>query len=188
MKYFLIFLILIGFAANVFAIDSKEIELDKQFTIKTEQTISLDNLKVTFLEIVEDSRCPSDVTCVWQGRASIKLNAENKDHSEDMILTIGENSTAQIEMYKIDLIDLSPYPISKKITSPEEYVATMNISKNKEIPVPPPLKQYKAGINFKDVKCKQDLVLIQKIDKIPACVTHKTKQILIERGWGIKAP
>ena len=186
MKYFLIFLIFIGFAANVFAIDSKEIELDKQFTIKAEQTVSLDNLKVTFLEIVEDSRCPSDVTCVWQGRASIKLNAENEDHSEDMILTMGENSTAQIEMYKINLIDLSPYPISKKIISTEEYVATMNISKNKEIPVSPPLKQYKAGINFKDVKCKQDLVLIQKIDKIPACVTEKTKHILIERGWAIK--
>jgi len=89
-------------------------------------------------------------------------------------------------MYKINLIDLSPYPISKKIISTEEYVATMNISKNKEIPVSPPLKQYKAGINFKDVKCKQDLVLIQKIDKIPACVTEKTKHILIERGWAIK--
>jgi hypothetical protein len=186
MKYFLIFLIVIGFVANVFAIDSKEIELDKQFTIKTEQTISLDNLKVTFLEIVEDSRCPSDVTCVWQGRASIKINAENEDHSEDMILTIGENSTEQIEMYKINLIDLSPYPISKKIISPGEYVATMNISKDKESPVPPPLKQYKAGISVEDIKCKQDLVLIQKGYKIPACVTEKTKQILIERGWEIK--
>ena len=187
MKYFIIFLIFIGFAANAFAADLKEIELDKEFTIKINQTISVDNLKATFLEIVEDSRCPSDVTCIWQGRASIKMNVENGVQNNDIILTIGENSTAQMEIYKINLSDLNPYPISTKKISPEEYVATMNISKNKDISVPSPLKQYNEGINFKDVKCKPEFVLIQKIDKTPACVTPETEKILIERGWGISA-
>lgn len=184
MKYFILFLILIGFAVNAFAIESKDMEQKNQFTIQTNQTITFDTLKITFLKTLEDSRCPSDVTCIWQGRASIKLNTEIENQKKDIILTTGENSTIQMEMYKINLIDLKPYPISTKIIIPEEYVVTLDISKNTNVFLPP-LKQFKEGINFKDIMCKQGLVLIQKIDKIPACVTLKTKQILIERGWGI---
>ncbi len=185
MKYFVLFLILIGFTVNASAIDSKGMEQNNQFTVQTNQTITFDTLKITFLKTLEDSRCPLDVTCIWQGRASIKLNAEIENQKKEIILTIGENSTIQMEMYKINLIDLKPYPVSTKIIIPEEYVATLDISKDTNIPLLPPLKQFKEGINFKDIKCKEDLVLIQKIDKVPACVTMKTKQILIERGWGI---
>jgi len=185
MRYFILFLILIGFTVNAAAIDSKDVEQNNQFTIQTNQTITFDTLKITFLKTLEDSRCPSDVTCIWQGRASIKLNTEFENQKKEIILTTSENSTVQTKMYKINLIDLKPYPISTKIINPKEYVATLDISKDTNMRLPPPLKQFKEGINFKDIKCKQDLVLIQKIDKIPACVTLKTKQILIERGWGI---
>ena len=46
-----------------------------------------------------------------------------------------------------------------------------------------PLRQYKNGINFEDIQCDQNLVLIQKHDYLPACVTPQTKTILVERGW-----
>jgi hypothetical protein len=187
MKSLILFLIFVGFAVNAFAADSKEIDQNKQLTIQTNQTINFDALKITFLKTLEDSRCPSDVTCIWEGRASIKLNTEIDGQKKEIILTTGENSTAQVKMYKINLIDLKPYPISTKKIMPEGYIATLDILKNKNIQSLSPLKQFKDGINFKDIKCKQDLVLIQKLDKLPACVTPKTKQILIERGWGISA-
>lgn len=49
-----------------------------------------------------------------------------------------------------------------------------------------PLKQFKSGVPFNDIQCKQNLVLIQKYDGSPACVTEQTKQKLIERGWTTK--
>lgn len=34
---------------------------------------SLDGLALSFDEVVEDSRCPSDIDCVWEGRALVGL-------------------------------------------------------------------------------------------------------------------
>lgn len=48
-----------------------------------------------------------------------------------------------------------------------------------------PLKQYKAGIDAKNVVCKQEYQLILRSeDSSPACVKSNTAQLLIERGWG----
>lgn len=47
----------------------------------------------------------------------------------------------------------------------------------------PPLKQIQSGIQFDEIRCKQNLVLIQKYDGTPACVTPETKEKLVERGW-----
>lgn len=47
-----------------------------------------------------------------------------------------------------------------------------------------PLKQFQSGIAIKDIKCANDLVLIQKLNSNqPACVKPETKTKLIERGW-----
>lgn len=48
-----------------------------------------------------------------------------------------------------------------------------------------PLKQFKSGITAKDVKCKQDLSLVFKLeDGTPACVKPDTGTQLLKRGWG----
>ncbi|MCV0391990.1 MAG: glycoside hydrolase [Nitrosopumilus sp.] len=46
-----------------------------------------------------------------------------------------------------------------------------------------PHKQLKLGISIDEMQCKENLVLIQRHDGSPACVTESTKQKLIERGW-----
>jgi len=48
------------------------------------------------------------------------------------------------------------------------------------------LKQYQAGIEFNQIHCGIDLVLVQKYDGTPICVTLETREKLIERGWTIK--
>ncbi|GKS67773.1 hypothetical protein YTPLAS73_13200 [Nitrosarchaeum sp.] len=47
----------------------------------------------------------------------------------------------------------------------------------------PPLKLFNTGYYLDEIQCKQNLVLIQKYDGTPACVTESTKQKLVERGW-----
>jgi hypothetical protein len=46
-----------------------------------------------------------------------------------------------------------------------------------------PLKQFKSGVSINEIKCKDNLVLVQKHDGFPACVKPVTKQNLIDRGW-----
>ena len=46
-----------------------------------------------------------------------------------------------------------------------------------------PLKQFHSGIPHDEIRCHEDLELVQKHDGSPACVKPETKRILIERGW-----
>ena len=48
-----------------------------------------------------------------------------------------------------------------------------------------PLKQFNTGIPIEEIKCRDNLVLIQKYDGSSACVKPETKQKLIERGWAL---
>jgi len=48
-----------------------------------------------------------------------------------------------------------------------------------------PLKQFKSGIPIDKIQCKENLILVQKHDNFPACVTPETVPKIVERGWGI---
>ena len=46
-----------------------------------------------------------------------------------------------------------------------------------------PLKQFKSGILFSEIKCNGNLQLTQRYDGTPACVKDRTVFELIKRGW-----
>ncbi len=180
MKYLVIFLILVGTVGLSFAESDSAISIDP-FMIKLHQTLSVDALDVEFSGI-EDSRCPSDVTCIWEGRASVTLRIYHQTQYQTIILTTNETPTFHVDSYEITLIDVLPYPVSTKDIT-EEYVATISISKNIN-EILSPLKQSKSGISSDMVNCKPTLVLIIKnSDGSPACVKPETKAKLFERGW-----
>jgi hypothetical protein len=200
-----IFLILIGFLAitlvnleqGSFAQSSEhtniESNLDSEFILQINQSaeIKSEDITVTFLNVTSDSRCPSDVTCIWQGQAGIELDVQKGEEESAISLSIGGDSSPEesiFNSYLIQLVDLSPYPISTKNIQPEDYTATIKITKyeelqNEETTILPPLKQVKLGI---EISCKPDLVLITKYDGSPACVKAETREKLIERGWTLK--
>ena len=200
-----IFLILIGFLAitlvnleqGSFAQSSApmsiDTNLDSEFILQINQSaeIKSEDITVTFLNVTSDSRCPSDVTCIWQGQAEIELDVQKGEEESSVSLSIGGDSSPEesiFNSYLIQLVDLSPYPISTKNIQPEDYTATIKITKyeelqNEETSILPPLKQVKLGT---EISCKPDLVLITKYDGSPACVKPETKEKLIERGWTLK--
>lgn len=47
-----------------------------QITIErgSQRLISAGKFTVKFIEVVEDSRCPPDVQCIWAGNAKVKLS------------------------------------------------------------------------------------------------------------------
>ena len=77
--------------------------------------IAGDDLKFCFDAVVSDSRCPANVVCVWQGAATATFSfTKNKDtHRFDLsTITMKPNYTKDtvIAGYKIEFINLSPYP------------------------------------------------------------------------------
>ena len=200
-----IFLILIGFLsitlvsleqesfAQSSAPISIEANLDSEFALQVNQSaeIKSEDMKITFLNITSDSRCPSDVTCIWQGQAGIELDVQKGEVESTVSLSIGGDSSPEesiFNSYLIQLVDLSPYPISTKNIQPEDYTATIKITKyeelqNEEISILPPLKQVKLGV---ERLCKPELVFVTKYDGSPACVKPETREKLIERGWALE--
>ena len=94
---------------------------EKKIKLRSGQTINIENLKFT-LDGVDDSRCPSDVECVWGGQVTAKIRIENHTHSETIDFMPGDSYTF-FSPYKIILLDLSPYPVSTEI--PDEHIATL---------------------------------------------------------------
>lgn len=115
-----------------------QIKLEEPFNLKFGQTILIDtvNIKVKFLKVTEDSRCPSDVVCIWAGQVSVLLNVNNnRNDVGDIKLTLGQNkdeAVKDIGGYFLKLIDVKPYPISTQKIEQSDYVITLVVSKSKD--------------------------------------------------------
>lgn len=209
MKYLVLLLILVGFSGSAFAqymgdISDAGIEksfptdrrightqaLDATFELKNREyaKIPTGNLMITFLEVVEDSRCPTDVVCVWQGTASIYVNMRNNEKDfGNHIIPLGATllvSPQKFDGYFIRLIKLEPYAVSNPKIIPSEYVATMLVGKVNDMSAYSPLKQFKSGIAIDQIQCKENLYLAYKSsDGAPICVKLETGKKLLERGF-----
>lgn len=83
-------------------------------------TVLFEDISITFKRVIEDSRCPSDVTCVWAGQAKVLVAIKtNGTTSEKEMIFHGtnfgsesENTLFVSETKKYIGYRLSPYPKS----------------------------------------------------------------------------
>ncbi len=108
---------------------STNYQLDESFEIKMNQTIQFEDLELHFRDI-EDSRCPLDVTCIWEGNVTVMINIQNQTHKNAAYFTPGFTSTYHIP-YEITLVDIQPHPISTQDAT-DKYIATLRISKSED--------------------------------------------------------
>jgi hypothetical protein len=92
-----------------------------------------------FVNVTEDSRCPSDVQCIWAGQVSILVEYSRSSTGEELgsfELTLGSSSTdasAAIEGYVVKLARVDPYPVSTMQIQPSEYISTLFIHKGDSV-------------------------------------------------------
>lgn len=109
--------------------------LGEQFQLKLNQTVSIEseNIMVRFVKVVEDSRCPADVVCVWEGQVKILVDVNrDQDHTNSFNLTSRAGESFNIEVfdgYSMSLLKVEPYPESSKTIEPSEYIATLTVTK-----------------------------------------------------------
>ena len=91
-----------------------------------------DTANLTFTDVTADSRCPSNVQCVWAGEAVTVFTAGG---SRQLTLTLGPDAskaTAMARGYQVTLVALKPYPTSTGMPVKSDYVATVLFTSAKD--------------------------------------------------------
>ena len=87
-------------------------------------------ITVIFRSVSQDSRCPSDVTCVWAGDGAVKLGLQSttSPSQETTLHTTLDPKTVDFSAYRVRIVSLSPYPKSGSTIPAEKYVVTLHVS------------------------------------------------------------
>ena len=116
-------------------VETATVRVNQEFNLRVgqEATVAGEKLKVKFVSVANDSRCPKDVTCVWAGNAEVLIQADSNGKTADLKLnTMGAANfpkEAKHLGYTIVLIKLSPQPSKDKGIKPGDYEATLLIRK-----------------------------------------------------------
>ena len=90
------------------------------------ETVSVSGVAFTPLEVTQESRCASDVTCIQAGTVQVRTKVVTGATSQEMVLTLG--TSVSFGGKQIQLVTASPYPISTHRIQPAEYQFTFSVS------------------------------------------------------------
>jgi hypothetical protein len=80
--------------------------------------------RVTFADVVADSRCPKDVVCVWAGDAAVRLESG----AESIVLhtaAAAGSTSGRLGGVTLTLEDVKPDPVSTVETKKTDYVISL---------------------------------------------------------------
>lgn len=115
--------------------------LDAPFWLKygKHRILEPDNITISFLQVLSDSRCPIKYRCILPGCAVIRLSLSSKEfRSTSVRVSIPDYAThkdtsshSPIDTlgYKITLLQLDPYREATEKIRPSNYKALLKISK-----------------------------------------------------------
>ena len=132
--HFLVFLCVVLTVSSCSRSDDVQALLNEELCLSIGQHASLtgEDLVVSFEEVTEDSRCPSDVTCVWAGRVSCVVELTHAGSSYRMILTepglTSEYTREEYEEYQL-AFHVIPYPEAGKKIANDTYRLHSIVSK-----------------------------------------------------------
>ena len=127
-KFLLTTILLLAFGCFVAAEAQTEQLLEIQ--IHEQKTFSRSNLKIKFVSLIEDSRCPIGTNCVWAGNAKIKIEISRGKSSKTFELsTMLEPKSATYKGFQIKLVSLTPVPGENIRINRNGYVAALAVSR-----------------------------------------------------------
>ncbi len=108
-------------------------QVDQPVVLAIGETVKVDELglELSLRAVEADSRCPSDVTCVWAGDAVVQVavTPANGEAQTLQLHTHLDPKAATIGEARIELLDLAPYPKSSSRIEPQAYRATFRVGR-----------------------------------------------------------
>jgi len=91
------------------------------------------DLQVSFAQLIEDSRCPTSVVCVWQGNGAIRIDITTSRGTQGVTLNTaggaGFPREAAVEGYTFALVELDPQRQTSDPIPVQQYRATIRVTR-----------------------------------------------------------
>lgn len=137
MKY----LILFGFLIFSISLSAQDKEATRMYSsvLQSGEQLSFGDKSIRFKEVVSDSRCPKDVTCVWAGEAKVLIEIFEKGKlTSEKVVVINPNIIDKTPLqfssgkgiYSLSAIGLFPYPCTNSKQDKTNYRLELQVSEN----------------------------------------------------------
>jgi len=109
-----------------------EANLQEVFQLALGQTAQLRpaDLSITFQAVIEDSRCPVNLQCIWAGNATVTLEVvqANKEKQTLTLNSTIEPHVADLGNFRFHFEDLQPQPRADQTIHPGDYRLSLSIT------------------------------------------------------------
>jgi hypothetical protein len=104
----------------------------REVTLRVGETTFVENIEIRFGGVLEDSRCPVDVACVWAGNAQAALGVGPRRGTQGPTEQVLLNTTEGVQSgeswgLRVTLVDLTPAPRSTHPIPPENYLIRLKV-------------------------------------------------------------
>lgn len=108
------------------------VSLNERFTLSPGEVAAVEDadLRIEFVRVTGDSRCPADAVCIQGGDALVQVRVSGDNDSTLLGLHTGDASQASAVygQARITLVELQPYPFSSRTIATDEYRATLTVT------------------------------------------------------------
>lgn len=107
------------------------VRLNEEFVLRRGEAATLGDtgLRIGFVGVEGDSRCPADAVCIQGGDAIVRIELASASHPvATYALHTGDMRPVVHGSLTIALVQLSPYPFSAQTIQPGEYRATLRVT------------------------------------------------------------
>jgi hypothetical protein len=103
--------------------------LDTEFTLAPDEGAMArdESVRVRFIEVSEDSRCPTNAQCVWAGEVKVRIGLQHGSDKEE-VRELRETDAATVGGRRIELVRVLPYPGVQGAIDKKDYRATFKVS------------------------------------------------------------
>ena len=94
-------------------------------------SVSGADASLSFDELVEDSRCPTGVTCIWAGDAVVRIGITAGGASSKHTLHTNSQFAREAEQsgVRVVLVSVTPYPTADAAPRRDDYRVTLSIER-----------------------------------------------------------
>jgi len=116
--------------------DDVGMEKKNSMTLKIGERKEFAEIAITLIKILDDSRCPTNLSCVWNGELAVEIMFESENNSKNVNLTTdpsgglhSANHDCIIGNYNIKIVNVDPQKMADKKIKESDYRVAFSFEK-----------------------------------------------------------